>query len=117
MTERLLPWLEARWQGVAERLAQGRVPHAMLVTGQPGVGKSAFANTIAAALLCTERDAAGSPCGQCRGCHLRAQGSHPDLNLVQPEESKRIIRVDQRSEEHTSELQSRPHLVCRLLLE
>src|SRR5690554_7476552 len=26
-------------------------------------------------------------------------------------------RVRQRSEEHTSELQSRPHLVCRLLLE
>src|SRR5690554_7532963 len=26
-------------------------------------------------------------------------------------------RTDQRSEEHTSELQSRPHLVCRLLLE
>src|SRR5690554_7553948 len=25
--------------------------------------------------------------------------------------------VDTRSEEHTSELQSRPHLVCRLLLE
>src|SRR3989442_8348880 len=25
--------------------------------------------------------------------------------------------VPQRSEEHTSELQSRPHLVCRLLLE
>src|SRR3989442_5360615 len=27
------------------------------------------------------------------------------------------ICVDARSEEHTSELQSRPHLVCRLLLE
>src|SRR3989442_11748687 len=26
-------------------------------------------------------------------------------------------RVEVRSEEHTSELQSRPHLVCRLLLE
>src|SRR5690554_7623289 len=26
-------------------------------------------------------------------------------------------RSDRRSEEHTSELQSRPHLVCRLLLE
>src|SRR5690554_7207633 len=25
--------------------------------------------------------------------------------------------IDMRSEEHTSELQSRPHLVCRLLLE
>src|SRR2546422_7501835 len=33
--------------------------------------------------------------------------------LVDPE----IIRVLYRSEEHTSELQSRLHLVCRLLLE
>src|SRR5258707_11658028 len=29
----------------------------------------------------------------------------------------RLARVDQRSEEHTSELQSRQYLVCRLLLE
>src|SRR5690554_7211300 len=28
-----------------------------------------------------------------------------------------IARQQERSEEHTSELQSRPHLVCRLLLE
>src|SRR5690554_7586450 len=28
-----------------------------------------------------------------------------------------IQQVKKRSEEHTSELQSRPHLVCRLLLE
>src|SRR3989442_8647094 len=29
----------------------------------------------------------------------------------------RVARRGSRSEEHTSELQSRPHLVCRLLLE
>src|SRR3989442_12627231 len=29
----------------------------------------------------------------------------------------RLVVVPYRSEEHTSELQSRPHLVCRLLLE
>src|SRR3989442_7309863 len=28
-----------------------------------------------------------------------------------------LLRMVSRSEEHTSELQSRPHLVCRLLLE
>src|SRR5690554_7284035 len=28
-----------------------------------------------------------------------------------------IVALEYRSEEHTSELQSRPHLVCRLLLE
>src|SRR5690554_7429746 len=30
---------------------------------------------------------------------------------------KKYMTLDKRSEEHTSELQSRPHLVCRLLLE
>src|SRR5690554_7335888 len=29
----------------------------------------------------------------------------------------KAVQITQRSEEHTSELQSRPHLVCRLLLE
>src|SRR5439155_19691002 len=33
------------------------------------------------------------------------------------DEDGRILRDAQRSEEHTSELQSRGHLVCRLLLE
>src|SRR5690554_7206101 len=33
------------------------------------------------------------------------------------EEQRAIEAADKRSEEHTSELQSRPHLVCRLLLE
>src|SRR5690554_7023360 len=33
------------------------------------------------------------------------------------EHSKNVRFVEKRSEEHTSELQSRPHLVCRLLLE
>src|SRR5690554_7125738 len=32
-------------------------------------------------------------------------------------EPQKILNDDTRSEEHTSELQSRPHLVCRLLLE
>src|SRR5690554_135834 len=34
-----------------------------------------------------------------------------------PSEIAQAIRLLNRSEEHTSELQSRPHLVCRLLLE
>src|SRR5690554_4077690 len=32
-------------------------------------------------------------------------------------EGEKVLRAKIRSEEHTSELQSRPHLVCRLLLE
>src|SRR5690554_7465829 len=38
------------------------------------------------------------------------------LRLLQ-EQATDSATLDARSEEHTSELQSRPHLVCRLLLE
>src|SRR5687768_18058172 len=44
---------------------------------------------------------------------LRRSLSNPKLSIF-PE---RIVRSVVRSEEHTSELQSRLHLVCRLLLE
>src|SRR3712207_8509804 len=43
-----------------------------------------------------------------RGAHLVADGAHG---------LHRARREDVRSEEHTSELQSRQYLVCRLLLE
>src|SRR5436305_9441741 len=48
--------------------------------------------------------------GRPAGGALR-QGPHP------PAATLAAARPGQRSEEHTSELQSRPHLVCRLLLE
>src|SRR3989442_11296580 len=44
---------------------------------------------------------------------VRSAGARPNNTPVTSE----IRRVKTRSEEHTSELQSRPHLVCRLLLE
>src|SRR3712207_7163581 len=40
------------------------------------------------------------------------QREHDDPAVQQPD-----LRADERSEEHTSELQSRQYLVCRLLLE
>src|SRR5687768_18200459 len=45
-------------------------------------------------------------------CEHRHDGS-----TAQARQAKRPLRHAERSEEHTSELQSRLHLVCRLLLE
>src|SRR3712207_8601135 len=43
---------------------------------------------------------------------------HPDHRGYRPEHDRQpVLVVDDRSEEHTSELQSRQYLVCRLLLE
>src|SRR2546429_2780422 len=51
--------------------------------------------------------------GRCSSCeNLRSVSVRPT-----PFELKLEARLSRRSEEHTSELQSRLHLVCRLLLE
>src|SRR3989442_2995302 len=50
----------------------------------------------------------------------RVQQGEPLLALYSPDlvsALAHVVRIQVRSEEHTSELQSRPHLVCRLLLE
>src|SRR5436305_7595931 len=49
-----------------------------------------------------------------RSRHIRRR---PAADLVAPYLARHRRQSEVRSEEHTSELQSRPHLVCRLLLE
>src|SRR3989442_10956833 len=51
------------------------------------------------------------------GFHPRLERSQFPLSLERVADGAGIDAGDGRSEEHTSELQSRPHLVCRLLLE
>lgn len=73
------------------RRAEGRLPHALLITGVPGIGKLHFAEAFVAALLC-ENEGTGA-CGTCRGCRLLAAGSHPDRIAVRPEEEGKAIPV------------------------
>src|SRR3989442_9475518 len=47
----------------------------------------------------------------------RARSGSPIGSLCPTSPARRSSSTPRRSEEHTSELQSRPHLVCRLLLE
>src|SRR5690554_7105139 len=49
----------------------------------------------------------------------QGQQAAPDAGgkTFSQEDVNNIVAREVRSEEHTSELQSRPHLVCRLLLE
>src|SRR3712207_7321569 len=50
--------------------------------------------------------------------HLLRAPLIQEPGVVGPGEGRRVVVLgDQRSEEHTSELQSRQYLVCRLLLE
>src|SRR3989442_8258809 len=51
------------------------------------------------------------------GTSVEAQVAPPQADGDVSEVAERSRMLGDRSEEHTSELQSRPHLVCRLLLE
>ena len=75
---KLPPWLADTWSVLAKSLAAQRLHHALLFAAPAGMGKRALANALAAAALCTQRDADGYACGTCRGCLLVAAGSHPD---------------------------------------
>src|SRR5258708_30603567 len=52
--------------------------------------------------------------GACRWCFM---ASLKDCPIGSPHEPACAVQMRVRSEEHTSELQSPDHLVCRLLLE
>src|SRR2546429_1865529 len=52
-----------------------------------------------------------------RSVQFRVSGTDPQKLRAYADEVKQVMIANARSEEHTSELQSRLHLVCRLLLE
>lgn len=88
------PWQAATWRQLALARAAGRLGHALLLVGPAGLGKAAFARALAQALLCDAPTGDGSPCGQCRSCHLASVGTHPDLVRLAPEEPGKPIKVD-----------------------
>lgn len=86
------PWLRQAWQSLVSHSAVGRIPHALLMHGPHGLGKSALARTYARRLLCaTPTDLA---CGTCPSCLLFEADTHPDFKWIAPEEPGKFIKVD-----------------------
>ncbi len=95
------PWLEPYRESVAALIMQERFPHALLLTGQSGMGKADFADYLAQLLLCGQPVGGASPCGQCSACTWFKAGSHPDYHYISFEsdektgKSRKSIVVDQ----------------------
>ncbi|MEN8237407.1 MAG: DNA polymerase III subunit gamma/tau [Pseudomonadota bacterium] len=62
-------------------LKAGKLPHAILLTGIRGIGKTTTARILARALNCTGRDvtAAPDPCGACDSCQTIGQDRNIDV--------------------------------------
>ena len=89
-----LPWHEPLWHALVKLARNDRLPHALLLTGRPGLGKTQFAARAAAALVCRHPDAAGDACNQCAACLTRKAGSYPDIKIIEPEQVGKPIRID-----------------------
>ena len=90
----LYPWLEPSWSKLRDYVELGRVPHALLIEGPEGVGKSSLALCFANHLLCEKPRDGRFYCGQCAACHLVEAGTHPDLVRIDPPEPGKPITVD-----------------------
>ena len=88
------PWHQEPWQRLCRARKSGRLAHAILLAGPSGLGKAAFARRLAYSLVCIEPGDSGDACGRCSACRQAAAGSHPDLQVVMPEETKKHIRID-----------------------
>lgn len=86
-------WIGAEMSALANAHQAGRLPHALLLHEAPGAGGDWLALWVARLVLC--QSAAGAPCGACPGCHRVATAQHPDLQILQPIEESRQIRIEQ----------------------
>ena len=79
---------EATKEQLRQAVREGRIPHAQLLAGIPGVGKLQLALAYAQYLNCPNRTDEDS-CGECPTCMQYRHLQHPDLHFVFP-----IVKTD-----------------------
>ena len=66
---------------IRKQIEENRFVHAILISGEPGIGKKTLAGLIAKAVLCSADH--NRPCGICDSCRLMEAGEHPDQIIIQ----------------------------------
>jgi DNA polymerase-3 subunit delta' len=95
MADLSAPWLQRAFVRLLASADAGRLAHALLICGPAGLGKRELASALVARLLCLQPAADGGACGNCRGCQLRAAGSHPDQFGIRIEAEATQVRIEQ----------------------
>ncbi len=80
----MYPWQQLQWTQVDQLISANRLPHAMFLYGNQGLGKTDFAIALANALLCKQPTENHQACGMCQSCLLLAANTHPDLYHLKP---------------------------------
>lgn len=89
------PWQKQQWELLQNRRMQQKLPHALLLGGQQGVGKEQFSHAFVYGLFCLNRQQHSQACGQCRSCSLLNNNAHPDRLHIEPDENGKAIKINQ----------------------
>lgn len=92
--QRVYPWQELQWQHFNLVRGNDHLPHALLLAGSDGIGKTDFAHILANSLLCDQVDNQGYACGVCKSCKVKKSNAHPDYKFVGLPEGKQQIPVN-----------------------
>lgn len=69
----------------------GRMPHALLMLGQQGVGGLPLAMAYAQYILCANKTPEGESCGTCANCIKAEKMIHPDIHFSYPTVGSKTI--------------------------
>ncbi len=67
---------------ISEAFSRRRLPHAIILQGEAGLGKRTLARIVARAAVCRSENRDTAPCGVCPSCIRAAAGSHPDIREI-----------------------------------
>jgi len=85
----MFPWLTDYFSRFQQAYAQHRIPHALLLIGVDGIGKSVLSEEISRLFLC-EQPLHNQSCGVCHSCRLTQNKSHPDVHVYGADEARSI---------------------------
>jgi DNA polymerase-3 subunit delta' len=72
--------------------SRGKIAHAYLFAGIPGIGKTTTALALTRAINC-QQQREGEGCAQCPSCRQITGGNFPDLHMIQPDGQN--IKIEQ----------------------
>lgn len=73
-------------------ISSSRLPHAIIIEGEEGLGKRTLARELAQALVCRSDDE--KPCNHCAQCRKAEKGVHPDIFEYSAAGGARSFHID-----------------------
>ena len=90
------PWHQKTWQNFIQAREHKQIPHAILLSGEEGIGKFELATRMAKSLICMNPEVNDSAaCNNCQSCKTFESGANPDFIQITLLEDKQQIGVDQ----------------------